>query len=94
MTHDEALAKARAHWITLEHDCDERARECECATLHAPGDDRCPNRAKHSACSYSQQSCDMLPFANALPEVKRALIDARLMMLQRDEEHLSHKSST
>ncbi len=81
LTHDEARAKATRQGINIEHKCDERALECECSTGsplfvtrrglgffgHAPGDNRCPNRAKHSACSYDQQTCDMLPMIERNP---------------------------
>jgi hypothetical protein len=85
LTYDEAQAMAEKNGITLAHDCDEPAKECDCfmehlcahgqwrslRVGHIPGDNACPNRVKHTACSYDQQTCEMLPMrettSNLLP---------------------------
>ena len=51
-TFDEAERIAGERGIDLSHDCDEDARECTCADKHASGDVRCPDRARHTACSH------------------------------------------
>jgi hypothetical protein len=58
MSFDDASALAAQRGIDLVHECDERATECNCEPNeeapkgHAPGDVRCPNRARHSACFH------------------------------------------